>query len=175
MKKVIFILGFISIFGGLVYFKIAAKNRAKTNFQKNEKLANLFDQTEIKRDFEFPIQNVGKKVSLKFSLISAQLTNTVANQGKPIKSTADKQFLIIFLELQNDSQYPLKINSQDFVRLIGEGDKKYASDLYNGQIEVSPISVKKDEIGFLVAANQKQFKIQVGEIEKDKEIIEINF
>lgn len=152
-----------------------SNNRTKTKLLKTEDSVSVSSQVEIKRSFEFPIQNAGKKVSLKFSLNSAQLTNTVANQGKPVKSNPDQQFLIIFLELQNNSQYSVQINSQDFIRLIGEEDKKFAPDLYNGQIEVSPISVKKDEIGFMIPVNQKQFKFQVGEIDKEKEIIEVNF
>ena len=174
MKKLVYILLFAVVFGGFIYSRIS-KSRTKTTSSKTEDLVSASNQVEIKRDFEFPIQNAGKKVSLKFSLNSAQLTNTIANQGKPIKSNSDQQFLIIFLELQNDSQYPININSQDFVRLIGEKDKKYAPDLYNGQIEVAPISVKRDEIGFAVTADKKQFQIQVGEINKDKETIDINF
>lgn len=176
-RKNIYLLILLVFLVGFAYFRLSAKKRASTsqNNQVGQKSVTLFGQADIKREFEFPLQQSRGKSSLKFSLISAQLADTVANQGNPIQSNPDKQFLIIFLELQNNSQSPVQIDSRDFVRLIDKEEKKYAPDLYNGLIEIPAISVKKDEIGFMVAADQKQFRIQVGEIEKEKEIVEIIF
>lgn len=124
-------------------------------------------EVKLGQSFSFP--------NLDMTLVSARKVSVVANQGKPVKAGPNEAFLVLTLEFNNQATYALRVNTQDFFRLQGEGDKKFAPDFYNNTIEVPAISVRKDEIGFRVAIDQNQFKLQVGEIKKEKQEVEINF
>ena len=144
--------------------------------QKTEELAKPLGEVGINRTFEFSFKDPqNKPINLKFTLLSAKKVRLVATKGEPIESPTGKEFLVLSLELQNDSKYPLKVNSQDFVRLVGENEKKFAADFYNGSLDVSAISVKRDEMAFMVPKDTNNFKLLVGEIDKEKQEVEINF
>ena len=136
------------------------------------KLAQVTGQTTIDQSFELPVD---KDTNFTFSIKEAKKTNFITNQGKPLKSGIGKEFLIITLEIKSPSNLPITVNSLDFIRLIGEGDKKYAPDFYNEAVTIPADAVKRDDVGFIVDDAQKQFKLVIGEVDKDRAEVEINF
>lgn len=172
IKKIIFVLATI----GLVYFSYSwgSKKSFKKQIEKQaEKQTEPTAETEVNKEFEFPIE--GEKEKLKFSITEAKKVKLISMQSKPIKAESGKEFLVLSIEIENNLAKKININSQNYLRLIGEGEKKYAPDFYNEMIEVPALSVKRDELGFIVPADQNHFKLLVGPIEKEgKEEIEIN-
>lgn len=145
--------------------------------RETEKLAKPIAEVEINKNFNLPIKELeDKKDEFKSTLISAKLLKLITHEGTPIKADSKEVFLIISIEYQNNSSYTVNVTSKDFIRLVDAEEKKYSPDFYNDPIEISPISVKKDEVGFSVPVEQKQFKLILGPIlEEGKETIEINF
>ncbi len=131
----------------------------------------------VNRSFEFTAQNKAGETEekLKFTLVSAEKVKQVSRQNVPIRAAEDQEFLVIGLELENETKETLYLYPAELIRLVDEQGKKFAPDYYNQMAEVLPISVKKDEIAFNVNATQKTFHLQVGEIEGEKETIEIKF
>lgn len=110
--------------------------------------------------------------SIKMIIEKAELNSEVLIQGKPATVRGDKVFLILNLEFENAQEEALYISPVDLIRLTGEGDKKFAPDVHSELIEVRPISVKLAKVGFVVPQSQKNFQIQVGAIEGQKQTIE---
>lgn len=130
--------------------------------------------TPIGQSFEFPVKKYSKD-KFKFNLVKAEKVKLVTTKNQPITAKEGEEFLLVYLEVENNLGTPVTIDSQNYFRLVGEEEKKLAPDFYNGPIQIAPISTKKDQIGFVVNQNQKDFKIQVGEPEGEKETIELKF
>lgn len=113
---------------------------------------------------------------IKMTFVSAETSNEVLVKDQTYTAKAGKAFLLINMELQNDTTEKLNIIPGDLIRLsIGSDDKKYAPDLHNNAVLVAPISVKNDRVGFVIDSGVKNIKLFVGELEKKKEEVEIKF
>ena len=115
------------------------------------------------------------ETKIAFSLISAEKTNQIYVKNKPVRTTPDKGFLVLSLELENSTGERVYFYSSDYVRLLGLESKKFEADFRNPRFEIAPFSTKKDKLAFLVDAKEKNFQIQVGEITGTIETININF
>jgi len=81
------------------------------------------------------------------------------------------------LELTNESTQPLNLLPGDLIRLtIGDNkETKYAPDLHNNLVPVAAISTRVDRVGFVIAENEKNFTLSVGEIDGKKEEVGVGF
>ena len=113
--------------------------------------------------------------NLKVNLVNAEMANGLLVQGKRAKTREGKTFLIINMEVENTYAVPLYSFPVDIVRLVREDGKRIAPSVHQGTVEVRPISTKKSNVGFVVDPNDKDFKLEVGEVSGEKEILEISF
>ena len=113
--------------------------------------------------------------NLKVNLVNAEMANGLLVQGKRAKTREGKTFLIINMEVENTYAVPLYSFPVDLLRLVREDDKRIAPSVHQGTVEVRPISTKKSNVGFVVDPNDKDFKLEVGEVSGEKEILEISF
>lgn len=130
--------------------------------------------TQIGKTFEFPVKKFSKD-KFKFNLVKAEKVELITTKNQPVLAKEGEDFLLVWLEIENNLETPAVIDSQNYFRLISNDQKKLAPDFYNGPVQVAPISTKKDQVGFVVTENQKDFNLQVGEIESEKEIVGIVF
>jgi len=130
--------------------------------------------TQIEKSFEFPIKKNSKE-KFKINITKAEKVKLVTTKNQPVAPKEGEEFLLVYLEVENNLETPITIDSQNYIRLIDENDKKLAPDFYNGPIQILPISTKKDQIGFVVKEGQNEFKLQVGEPEGKKEQVEFKF
>jgi len=163
----------------IILLEILFSKKILNNFCPNPN-ANLaqkakpFAETKIEKTFEFPIKKNSKdKFNLKIT--TAGKIKMVATKNQPMVAKEGEEFLLVYLEIENNLETPVTVDSQNYFRLVSENDKKLAPDFYNGPIQVSPISTKKDQLGFVIKSEQKEFKLLVGEIEGDKETVEFKF
>jgi len=175
LKKIILVLAVVIVIAFLGYS--FGQRQASSEVKKIEKLATPTFTTQLHNQFEFPIEEAPiEEANFKISLTEAKKVKLIAMQGDPIQAEAGKEYLVLSFEIENKNNFPFEIDSQHYFRLQGEDNKKYAPDFYNGAIEVPAAATKKDELGFTVSAEQKQFKLLLGPItEEKKETIEINF
>ena len=113
--------------------------------------------------------------NLKVNLVNAEIANSLLIQGKRAKTREGKTFLIINMEVENTYAVPLYSFPVDLLRLVREDDKRIAPSVHQGTVEVRPISTKKSNVGFVVDPNDKDFKLEVGEVSGEKEILELSF
>lgn len=174
-KKIITII--LALF--LVGFTFKAIFGKKVPADTNSK-AKIF-AVEVDKSFNFPaLSNQGKPLfnnKIKMKIDKVEKTNQVIVSDKTVIAKNNKLFLIIQLELKNDSTQPSNLLPGDLIRLsIGSDEEnKFAPDLHNNLVLISAISTKLDKIGFVVPETAREFKLYVGELEGKKETIVINF
>lgn len=132
----------------------------------------------LNRDFSFPIKDAkGIEVgTLKYNIEGAELRNEIVVKGQKATAVSGRTFLIFNLKLVNEGQQKIQVNTRDFVRLtVNEGQEWLAPDIHNDPVEAQPISSKYTRLGFPVNEGQKNFKVQIGEINGEKTIFDLQF
>ena len=132
----------------------------------------------VNRKFEVPIKTkdgteTGEKLGI--TITNVEKTPNILIQNKPAKTKEGKTFLVINIEIQNDTKKQLNVRPVDMVRLIGEDGRNYAPDVHNNEVPAEPVSLKKTRVGYVVDEGQNKFKLLIGEVRATQETIEIEF
>ena len=113
--------------------------------------------------------------NLKLTVTNAQIGNSVLVQGKTARPVKGKVFLIINMEIENSYKVALYAFPVDLFRFVRSDGQKFAPSVHQGTVEIRPQATKKSNIAFVVSPDDKKFKIEIGEIGKEKETLEITF
>jgi len=159
----------ISLILGISLFK--ARSSKQKQFTPSQKTVSL----ERKWNF-IAFDRSGKtlKTTVLLSIVSVEKTNQIFVRNKPVRTTPDKSFLVLNLELENKNPERLYFYTSDYVRFVAEG-KKLEADFKNPRLEIAPFSTKKDKLAFLIENKENKFQIQIGEVVGLLETIEISF
>lgn len=132
---------------------------------------------EVNKSFEFetPVIDGKGTEEVTFTIVSAELKDQIKVQGKIQEATKGQLYLLLRLEIENETSNKLAFTSNDYIRLVDAQEKKYSPDFHNATVIIDPLSVRKDLISFIVDGKAKNFKFLVGELEEEKETVEINF
>lgn len=168
------IIGFLILIVAVALLNFPFKNNNKTT--SGAKTVTI----AVDKSFEFPsFSNDGKPAEhkIKLKIDNSEKTNQVLVKDQVFTAKNNKLFLIINLELRNDSTLPLNILPGDLIRLsIGsDKDTRFAPDLHNNLVPVAPISTRVDRLGFVIPEKTKNFTLYIGEIEGEKQEISLNF
>ena len=127
--------------------------------------------------FDVPIRDSeGSEIGapLRVNTTHIERAEEVLYQGKPLISKAGKDFLVINLEVENSTDNRLTVRPVDFYRLIDPSGKSYAADIQTEAIKVEPQSSKKTRVIYIIADDQRNIKLEIGEVRgENKETIEI--
>ncbi len=132
----------------------------------------------VNRNWEFPATDrnaAAITTKLTFTLTNLEKTNQIYVKNKPIRTTPEKRFLVVSLELKNDTDKRVYFYSSDYVRLVSGDGKKFEADFKNPRFEVAPFSTKKDKLAFLVSNEGTTFELQIGEVAGTKDTIPVKF
>lgn len=131
----------------------------------------------IGKDLEFPLKNdKGEQVStIKFTLEKAELRSEIVVKGQRATAVKGRMFLIINLKITNNYDKAIEVDTRDYVRLSvnGREDEWLAPDIHNDPVEVRALSTKYTRVGFPINDSDKQLRLRVGELNGDKEMIEL--
>lgn len=133
---------------------------------------------EIQREFIFPLKDAkGETVSnIKYKILNSELQDQIISKGKKYTTVKGRTILILNLKITNEFDKAIEINTRDYVRLsVGMSEEWLAADIHNDPVAIQPISTKYTRLGFPINDDNKNLRLQVGEINESKEIIEINF
>lgn len=133
----------------------------------------------VDREFTFPLAKDadGKTTQeFKFYLDRAELRDEIVIKGQKATAVKGRDFLILALKITNQHNQTFKIKSKDYVRLSTDGGTKewLAPSINNDPVEVQAISTQPTRVGFYVNEGLRDFVLQVGEIDGNKEIINIS-
>ena len=136
-------------------------------------------QAEINQEFSVQARTSEKirvrDADLTVTLTDADIDNVLLIQGKRATTREGKTFLIINMEVENKFEVPLYIFPIDLLRLVREDGKPIAPSVHQGTVEIRPVSVKKSNVGFVINPDEKAFRIEVGDVSSEKQILEISF
>lgn len=172
----------ILIFLGLKIFSV--NNKTKANNTNPKTITSQAEQkVTLNREFEFKIPAINdqgqfipkKEGKIKLILTEAELKKEIKVKNETKQANEGQQYLIIRIELQNDTADRLAIISNKYIRLIGENNKKFSPDFHNAMVAIDPLSVRRDLVSYIVNENAKNFTFQIGELEGTKQTIEIAF
>lgn len=181
-KKFFYIIAGSLIIIALIYSFIFNKSSSKAVEPKS--ISSTSNQkVTLNREFEFSIPAINdqgqfiakKEGKIKFIITEAELKDEIKVKGETRQAKEGQIYLILRIELQNDSPDRLAIISSKYVRLVGLENKKFSPDFHNAMVAVDPLSVRRDIVSFIVNKDSKNFNFQVGELEGEKQSIEIAF
>lgn len=176
--SVIFLI--IAVFG----YKLLINKKLTTSKKVDPKIIATEDEKKVSigKEFEFKIpvindqgQILAKEEEIKFIITEAALKEEIKLKGEAKKANQGQKYLILRIELQNDSSDRLAIISSKYIRLIGQENKKFSPDFHNAMVAIDPLSVRRDIVAYIVNNDSKNFTFQVGELEGEKQSLEIVF
>lgn len=132
----------------------------------------------LNKEFNFPIkdnknQDAGK---IRYLIDGAEKRDEIVVKGQKATAVAGRTFLILNLKIDNKSDQRIQMNTRDYVRLsTNNGLEWLAPDIHNDPVEIQAISTKYTRIGFPISDTDKKLKLQIGEINGDKTMAELNF
>jgi hypothetical protein len=177
------IIGVIVIVVAGVLITKAVKNHAPSSTlgsstsQQQANVAKPIAQQTLNKSFDYPLKDATGKVVSKFNyeILSAEEDNQVIIKGQMATAVQGKTFLILNLKITNNFDKDVQLNTRDYVRLIVDNSSdKLAADIHNDPVDVQAISTKYTRIGFPVAMDAKNLKLEVGEIDGPKQSIQLN-
>ncbi len=134
---------------------------------------------KIDKTFNFPLKNNdGEDIAtFSYTIQSAELRDEIIVKGQKATAAAGRQFLIINIKMINSLDQGLQINSRDYIRLaINNNETEWlAPEIHNDPVEVQAISTKYTRVGFPVNITDTHFVLQIGEINGNKQKIQLNF
>lgn len=134
----------------------------------------------ILKSFTFPlVDDKNKKIGdFTYEIQSAELRKDIIVKGQKATAIDGRIFLIINLKIKNNLEQGLQINTRDYIRLMINNNREdlLAADIHNDPVEAQAISTKYTRIGFAFdEKSAKNIKLIVGEINGDKQEIELKF
>lgn len=131
----------------------------------------------LNKKVEFPIRDkdgkeTGTKLAVTFT--SIERADKILYGGKPLTAKQGKDFIIANIEIENTTKDRLTVRPVDFIRLVDAEGRNYAPDIQTNSLKVEPLSIKNTRTMFIVSENMKTLKFLIGEINGNRETVEVN-
>jgi hypothetical protein len=131
----------------------------------------------LNKEFNFPIQNSkGERLAeIGYLIKSFERSEEVEIAGGEVKTIKGKELLIVYVELTNKLSQAIQIMAGDYIRLSVNGEEKWSAPEFNSDpVEVRAKSDKSIRMAFTVNQSDTNLRLQVGEIDGAKEIIQLD-
>lgn len=178
-KNIGILVALLFVIGALGVGWRAVKGRtAATSGTQSSGVAPDALTTSVEREFSFNVYDQQKELSdpVRYTITTAQLTKQIIIKGQKANAVNGRTFLILNLKLVNDFDKSLFLNTRNYLRVQPAGtDDRLAAEIHNDTVEVQPLSTKLTRIGLPVDDGIKDFTLYVGELEGEKEAINITF
>ena len=180
----ILVITSVAIVGFGFWFKTASEKVSPANANNvlgssSEQAAPPYATRTIDKEYSFPLRNEkGDKVAeFKYVVQSAELTREIIVKGQKGSAVQGRAFLVLNLKLNNDSKQKIQVATRDYIRVFVNGNEAepLAPDIHNDPVEVQPISTKFTRIGFAINDTDTNLKLQIGEIEGEKQYVDLTF
>jgi hypothetical protein len=153
----------LGVLVGLYFIFVAEDNDAA---RANLPLAHNYEVVAKTKD--------GKNTNgkLPIEVTGAQKAEWVLVQGQRVTARNNKEFLVLNMEISNNYNVALYTYPVDSFRLIDSDNKKFAPTAHQGNVEIRPQSTKTSNVGFIVPKGTDRFKVEVGELNGEKTVLE---
>lgn len=145
---------------------------------KRQEVQGARASQNLNREFAVPLKNAeGEEVSkIRYRIEKAELRDEIIVKGQRATAVKGRTFLILTLKITNEHSQAIEIDTRDYMRLSvnGKGEEWLAPDIHNDPVEVQAISTKYTRLGFPINDNDKNLTLRVGEIDGEKEKINLD-
>lgn len=132
----------------------------------------------LNKEFSFALKdNSGKEVDrIRMVLLDAQLQDAIYIKGRRATALKNRTFLVVDMKITNDYRSTIRLNTRDYFRLSkNNSPEKLAPDIHNDPAEVQATSTKYTRVGFPINNSDKNLMLRVGEINGEKQTIQLRF
>ena len=177
---IIVIVAVLSVAGIAVYNNLPESTTSVAGSQTSVKAPSEGSTAKatatINKSFKFNAVNQNKaKKEINFTISTVDRKDEIRVKGESRKAPKGYDFLLVRVEIENSHSEKLAIAPSDLIRLEDGDGKLYAPDYHNGNVILEPLSVKKDLLSFIVNKDSKSFTYKIGELDKNKETVQVNF
>jgi len=175
-------IGIVIVLVGLVIiYRVVSEGKEETKTTgENGRIELVQARAEQSLDnrFSFPLKDGdGEEVSRVEILIDkAEIRDEIIVKGKKVTSVKGRTFMVLNLKIKNEYDKTIQVNSRDYIRLSVNGNEEVwlAPDVHNDPVEVQAISTKPTRVAFPIDEGDSRFVLQVGEVNGEKDRIELN-
>lgn len=135
---------------------------------------------DLNKTFTFPLRDEDNEEVGNFDYIieNAELRKQIIVKGQRATAVEGRIFLIVNLKITNNLAQQMELPSRSYLRVVVNNNSELlAADIHNDPVEVLGKSTKYTRLG--LAINDTDTKnpiiLQVGEIDGEKQTIELNF
>ena len=168
-------IAILVVFLGLI--KLVARGPDNSGSSSNTDIKAPSATQDINREFVFPLRDtLGEEVSkLKYILEKAETRDEIVVKGQKATAIRGRTFLIITLKIKNEHNKTIQVNTRDYIRMSVNGNENewLAPEVHNDPVEIQAISTKFTRVGFPINTTDKDIVLRVGEINGDKEKIDL--
>ena len=179
VKKFILLALLLSVLILIYWF---VKNNNSSSPATNENRVEVEDAEKtlaVNKEFQFPLtDSKGEEISkIKYVIEKAELRNEIIVKGQKATAVKGRTFLVVYLKVTNEYTQKIEMQTRDYVRLSVNGNENewLAPDIHNDPVEVQAQSTKVTRLGFPINENDTKIIVRVGQINGDKEKVELNF
>jgi len=179
VKKFILLALLLSVLILIYWF---VKNNNSSSPATNENRVEVEDAEKtlaVNKEFQFPLtDSKGEEISkIKYVIEKAELRNEIIVKGQKATAVKGRTFLVVYLKVTNEYTQKIEMQTRDYVRLSVNGNENewLAPDIHNDPVEVQAQSTKVTRLGFPINENDTKIILRVGQINGDKEKVELNF
>jgi hypothetical protein len=135
----------------------------------------LITKKEINETMLIPIKDSEDNTitEIDYKLVSYEFRNEIVAGGKLANSIDGREFLIITLEIKNNSENTIDINSRDYLRLSVNNDSWLSPEVHNDPVVIQPLSTKITRVGFIVNTTDDNFSLKLSEIGEEGKTINL--
>lgn len=169
----------LMVLGAFFWIRSFTSGSTGSASSSQTQVAGAAKEQGINKPFSFSIKDEkGAEVSkLNFVVENAELRDQIIIKGRRATSPSDKTFLVVNLKITNDFNRNIQISTRDYIRLVRNNNEKelLAPEVHNDPVDVQATSTKYTRVAFVINTSDKNLKLRVGEIDKDKTVIDLKF
>jgi hypothetical protein len=164
----------ILIIGAGLYFAMFKGNSSADT--SNQIVSENGVSAPLNKKLNFPIKDrsgkdTGNQLVVNFT--SVERSEKILYKGRPLLPRKSKDFIVINIEIENSTKDRLTVRPADFMRLVMPDGKQFAPDIQTDPIKVEPLSIKRTRTVYIVNDNQRDLKFLIGEINGNRETVEV--
>jgi len=166
--KIVVIAAALILIGNFV----ARRNNSNADIQQ------IGSPVSLQYDISIPAQNAdGDTVNrdLRIKITDAQRQKRVLVKGNWVRAREGKVFIVVNMDVTNETRAILYGNPVDWARLVEDDVKKVAPSVHQGDLEIRPQSTKVTNIAFIVDENRTSATLELGRIWGLEDTIDIEF
>ncbi|MFV1917715.1 MAG: hypothetical protein ACC618_04535 [Patescibacteria group bacterium] len=131
---------------------------------------------ELNKKYSFSLNDKFGEIigDFTYTLKDYEITKDVYVSGRKAKTTGDKSILVVRLEVINNNDKAVVINTRNYIRLsVNNQESWFAPEIHDDPLEVQSSATKIVSIGFPIKDSDANLRLQVGEPDGEKEVIEL--